>query len=314
MRILATVSVAVALALTVIAAPAAAGFAHLKVTDPYAPVDYFGVEFEPAEYSRIVTLAPNLTEMVYFLGAFDSVVGVTNYDTFPPEVENCERIGGFIDPDIERIVALQPDLVLAYRGNPLPVIHKLKELDVAVFVLDNPDSLDGLYTQMMMLGRLLMVSEEHKAKLRQFKSELEGAFELGARLPRHPRVMMLACSMQPPFYAAGHGTFIDDLIRLAGGDNAFGSEGFSVVTPEEFIAADPEFLLIPEIPGEGFREKMLAALRAQPFLAKTTAMEKEQVLFIHQDILSRPGPRIVEALEILQNALVSATTESGNDE
>jgi len=314
MKTFATVSLVIALAIAALAAPAAAGFANLKTTDPYAPVDYFGVEFEPAEYSRIVTLAPNLTEIVYFLGAFERVVGVTSYDTYPPEVEDRERIGGFIDPDIERIVALQPDLVLAYRGNPLPVIHKLKELDVAVFVLDNPSSLDGLYTQMMMLGRLLMVSEEQEARIRRFKNELDSAFELGARLPRHPRVMMLACSMQPPFYAAGHGTFIDDLIRLAGGDNAFGSEGFSVVTPEEFIVADPEFLLIPELPEEGFREKILEALRAQPFLARTTALETGQVLFIDQDIISRPGPRITAALEILQNALVAATTESGNDE
>ena len=290
MRIFATVSLVVALAIAVLAAPAAAGFAHLKVTDPLAPVDYFGVEFEPAEYSRIVTLAPNLTEMVYFLGAFERVVGVTSYDTYPPEVKDCGRIGGFIDPDIERIVALKPDLVLAYRGNPLPVIHKLKELGMPVFVLDNPDTLEGLYTQMMQLAGLLMIDEEREVLVRGFKSELEGAFELGARLPRHPRVMMLACSMQPPFYAAGHGTFIDDLIRLAGGDNAFGSEGFSVVTPEEFIVSDPEFLLIPEMPEEGFREKMLEALRAQPFIAGTTALEEGQVLFVDQDIISRPGP------------------------
>ena len=74
----------------------------------------------------------------------------------------------------------------------------------------------------------------------------------------------------------------------------------------------PEFLLIPEIPEEGFREKMLEALRAQPFLARTTALETGQVLFIDQDILSRPGPRISEALAILQDALIAATTE--NDE
>jgi len=307
MRIIATVALAIALAITALTAPAVAGFAHLKVTDPYAPVDYFGVEFEPAEYSRIVTLAPNLTEMVYFLGAFERVVGVTNYDTYPPEVEDRERIGGFIDPDIERIVALQPDLVLAYRGNPLPVIHKLKELNVPVFVLDNPDSLDGLYTQMVKLAGLLAIDEEREAAVRGFKNELDAAFELGARLPHHPRVMMLACSMQPPFYAAGHGTFIDDLIRLAGGNNAFGGAGFSVVTPEEFIVADPEFLLIPEMPEEGFREKMLEALRAQPFIAGTTALEKSQVLFIDQDIISRPGPRITEALAILQEALIAAT-------
>lgn len=312
MRIFATLSLVVALALGALATPTTAGFAHLKATDPLAPVDYFGVEFEPAEYSRIVTLAPNLTEMVYFLGAFERIVGVTSYDTYPPEVQDCERIGGFIDPDIERIVALQPDLVLAYQGNPLPVIYKLKELDVPVFVLDNPDTLEELHTQMMQLAGLLMVGEEQEAELRRFKNELDGAFELGARLPRHPRVMMLACSLQPPFYAAGNGTFIDDLIRLAGGDNAFGSKGFGVVTPEEFIVSDPEFLLIPELPEEGFREKMLEALRAQPFLARTTALETGQVLFIDQDILSRPGPRITEALAILQDALVKATTE--NDE
>jgi len=276
-----------------------------------APTDYFGVRLEPGEYSRIITLAPNLTEMLHFLGAFDRVIGVTSYDDYPPETASRERIGGYIDPDVEKIVALRPDLVLAYRGNPLPVIHKLKELGVPVFVLDNPQTLAEIGEQMAKLGRLLMVGEEHRRRVQGFRRALDEAFVRGATLPRHPRVMMLACSFQPPFYAAGRGTFIHDLIRVAGGENAFRADGFGIVTPEEFLAADPEFLLIPEPPEKGFRERLLAALNAQPCLAQTTALTQRQVIFIDENVLSRPGPRILEALRLLQDALLAAGREGG---
>lgn len=275
----------------------------------HAVTDYFGREFAPGDYQRIVSLAPSLTETLHFLGAFGRLVGVTGFDTYPPEVAQLPRVGGYTDPDLERIVSLQPDLVLAFRGNPLPVIHKLRALGLSVFVLDNPESLAGVYEQALKLSVLLQVDEVARARVAKMKAEFDAALRKAEKLPRHPRVLMLACSLQPPFYAAGQGTFVNDLIKHAGGVNAFTGKGFSVITPETILTVNPEVILLPELPQEGFREKAVAALRRQPYFASTDALKHNRVVFINEDILSRPGPRLVETLRLLQQAISEYTEE-----
>jgi len=268
-----------------------------------AVTDYFGREFAPGEYQRIVSLAPSLTETLDFLGAFDRIVGVTDFDSYPPEVAQLPRVGGYIDPDLERIVSLQPDLVLAFRGNPLPVIHKLRALGLTVFVLDNPESLAGVYEQALKLAELLDVGKDARKRVAELKAEFDAAASKAENLQRRPRVLMLACSLQPPFYAAGQGTFVNDLIKHAGGANAFTGKGFGVITPETILTVNPEVILLPELLQEGFREKAVAALRRQPYFAATDALKRNRVVFINEDILSRPGPRLAEALRILQQAI-----------
>jgi ABC-type Fe3+-hydroxamate transport system substrate-binding protein len=96
------------------------------------------------------------------------------------------------------------------------------------------------------------------------------------------------------------------LITAAGGVNSFTGNGFEIVTPETFLASDPEFLIIPEpANSKGFREKVLRALKRQPCLAGTTAVKKGQLIFIEEDIISRPAPRIIHALSVVQQAITS---------
>jgi len=268
-----------------------------------AVTDCFGREFPPGDYQRVVSLAPSLTETLSFLGAFDRIVGVTDFDTYPPEVAQLPRVGGYIDPDLERIASLQPDLVLAFRGNPLPVIHKLRGLGLTVFVLDNPETLRGVHEQTLKLAELLEAGEDARKRVDELGAEFSAAAQRAKGMPRHPRVLMLACSLQPPFYAAGQGTFINDLIKHAGGVRAFTGRGFSVITPETILTVNPEVILLPELPREGFREKAVAALRRQPCFASTEALKRSRIVFISEDTLSRPGPRLAEALHLLQQAL-----------
>jgi iron complex transport system substrate-binding protein len=292
----------------------ALAFSTASLAQPKAdtPTDYFGVKLAPGNYHRIVTLAPNLTENLCFLGAFNRIVGVTNYDTYPPEVAGLARVGGFVDPDLESIIVLNPDLVLAYRGNPLPAISKLKELGLRVFVLDSPQTLDELCRQTIMLAALLKVDKKHLTLAQGLSKRIAETRRRAQALPRKPRVMMLIAGLQPPYYAAGSGTYIDDLISTAGGANPFASKGFAPVTPEAFLACDPEFLIIPE-PADisGFRVKVQRAFREQPSLASTTAVKKGQLIFIEEDIISRPAPRIIHALAAVQEAITQAAGING---
>jgi iron complex transport system substrate-binding protein len=277
-----------------------------------SPADYFGVKLPPGNYHRIITLAPNLTETLDYIGAFKRIVGVTNYDTYPPEVSELAKVGGFVDPDLESILVLNPDLVLAYRGNPLPAISKMKELGLRVFVLDTPQTLEDLCAQTVNLAKLLNVDEKHMQLAQGLSKRIAEARRRGDALERRPRVMMLAAGLQPPYYAAGKSTYIDDLISAAGGVNAFTGDGFAIVTPETFLSSDPEFLIIPEPSySQGFREKVLRALKRQPCLANTTAVKKGQLIFIEEDIISRPAPRIIHALSAVQQAITKVAGGNG---
>jgi len=283
-------------------AAAAAGNAltqkHEKVTDS------LGETFVPRDFQRMVTLAPNLTETVHFLGEFDRIVGVTSYDNYPPEVTELPEVGGYVNPSVEKIVALKPDLVLAFRGNPLPVINKLKELGITVFVLDNPSSLREILEQMEKVAQLIEAPDSARDKIDALRKGLDLREKAIKALPRRPRVLMLACCLAPPFYAAGRGTFIDDLIRLAGGENTFKGKGFAVASAEDIVVADPQYLLLPAPPGDAkYRQEVLAKLRQYSYLAQTTAVKKGRIILIDEDILTRPGPRIFHALEILAREL-----------
>lgn len=280
-----------------------AAFAAAGQTTAVAPVDYFGVKMAPGNYKRVVSLAPNITETVYFVGQFKRLVGVTNYDTYPPEVQGLAKIGGFIDPDLEMILSLNPDLVLAYRGNPLPAVNKLKELGLRVFVLDSPQTLDELSRQTVMIARLMQADKKHMMLAEGLAKRITEARSRAAKLPEHPRILMLAGSVQPPFYAAGRGNYIDDLISSAGGVNAFTAQGFSIMTPEAFLLANPEFLIIPEQRKDGFRKAMMQALKREPQLSATLAVKNENIIFIEEDVISRPGPRIIHALSAVQQTI-----------
>ncbi len=188
----------------------AAAFTALGQPAASYPIDYFGVRLAPGNYRRIVSLAPNLTETVFFVGEFKRLVGVTSYDTYPPEVKELAKVGGFIDPDLEIILSLRPDLVLAYRGNPLPAINKLKELGLRVFVLDSPQTLDELSRQSVMIAQLLQADEKHMRRAEGFSKRIAEARSRAAALSAHPRVLMLAGSVQPPYYSAGRGNYVDD--------------------------------------------------------------------------------------------------------
>jgi len=277
--------------------------------------DALGQSLAPQSFERIVTLAPNLTEIVYFLGGFERIVGVTSYDTYPPDVDKLPKVGGYVNPGVESIVALDPDLVLCFRGNPLTVIQKLKELGTTVFVLDNPSSLREIVEQMEKVAFLICAEETAFERIETLGRKLEVREKELKMQDARPRMMMLACCLAPPFYAAGRDTFIDDLIRLAGGTNAFTGKGFAVVSPEEFLAANPEYLLLPAPKADSTTpEEVAQALGRYPYLAQTAAVKNGRIILIDEDILTRPGPRVLQALELLTRELQALAGSEGEAE
>jgi iron complex transport system substrate-binding protein len=255
-----------------------------------------GVSMRLAEAPRrVVSLAPNLTEIVFLLGQEEKLVGVTRYCNYPPRAAALPRIGGIVDPDVERIVAADPDLLLCTTdGNPKERVKILEEMGVPCFAV-GPQNLDAVFDTIERIGALLGVPE----KGRKEADVLRVRAERVSRVRRVPSPRVLFVVSTSPIIAAGNGTFLDELVRTSGGTNAAG--GFAGRYPrlsvEDLLAVGPDIILVAAMAGvEAFSPSVSR-------WAEIPAFRNGDVVTLDGDLVTRPGPRMVTALEKLAGVL-----------
>ncbi len=261
---------------------------------PYYPLtitDFAGrkvtIEKEP---KRIVSLAPSITETLYFIGALDRVVGVTKFDDFPPGVQKGRTVvGGFSDPNIEVIASLKPDLIIGTSMH-LKYVDKLEK--IAPVVIIAPKNMDEVYKSIELLGKILNMSGEAEGVVQFMKAEVSSV-EFRVANKTRPRVLFI--TWWNPLYVPGNGTFQDSLIELAGGENIFhDASGWAQVSLEEAVARNPEIIIFSAHSGATIDEICKSPL------ANTEAVKNGRIYFISDDnAISRPGPRLVDALKEL---------------
>ncbi len=245
----------------------------------------------PASPRRVVSLAPSLTDMVAALGEAGRLAGVTRYDD-APEVRGLPRVGGFLDPSPEAVLALRPDLVLWLAdGGSFPAVRRIAALGVAVLavpVVDVPD--------VLACARLVGAALGNAAAGERLARSLEEAIERTARRAAAlPRVRVLMVVGREPLVVAGPGSYPDALLRIAGGANvAEGDRPWPIYPLEKAVAANPDLVLdaAANEPAEG-----MARLVAIP------AVRAGRVARLPNDDALRPGPRLVRALDQLLRAL-----------
>jgi len=289
--------------------PSPTGFARASV-EPYYPLtltDDAGREVTiEAEPGRIVSLAPSNTEIVCALDACDRIVGVTDFDDYPPEVAEIDDVVIAAQVDVERVVAAEPDLVLA-AGNeltPSAVIEQLDELDLPVLVL-YPESLDGVYADIALVGTVLDRAVEADQLVADMEDRVAEVVAAVAGAER-PLVLYEVFSSEGTTYTAGEGSFIAALLELAGA-TALTGDAQGLIAAEDLVAADPELILLGTAsydPSLADPETALATVAARPGWGDLAAVQAGQVLPYLDDIVTtRPGPRIVEGLESLARAI-----------
>jgi len=247
---------------------------------------------------RIVSLAPSNTELVYAVGAGDQLVGVTTYCDYPPEASGITRVGGFSITSLEKIVSLRPDLVLAARLNPLEVLESLRQLDVPVFILA-PGSLEETFLTIRLVGRLTGKTAGLDSLESELKERIQAVEESVRSIPHQDRPRILWGLLQAPMYTAGGGSFIDDLIGLAGGVNiaSDSGEGWPQIGLETIVAKNPEVIITSVSTEEVAAE--LARLQVTDGWKEVDAIIQSRVYYIDSNLLQRPGPRLVDGLEQL---------------
>ena len=255
---------------------------------------------------RIVSLAPSNTEIVCALDACDRLVGVTDFDDYPPEVADIEPVVIAAQVDVELVVEAEPDLVLA-AGNeltPSAVIDQLADLGLPVLVL-YPETLDEVMRDIELLGRALDREAQAASVVADMESrvaDVVGALE-GVETPA---TLYEVFHAEGTTYTAGEGSFLASLIELAGGDPVTG-DAQGVLAAEELVEADPELILLGTAsydPTLADPEAALAAVAGRAGWAELTAVRNGAVVPYLDDIVTtRPGPRIVDGLEALARAI-----------
>ena len=253
----------------------------------------------PTGLKRVVALAPNAAEIICGLGACDRLVGVSSFCTHPAEIGRLPRIGGLRDPDLELLVALKPDLlILRGRGAASQPLRDLaREQNIRIYD-DDVETLGDLYKTIGDLGTLLDRKQQARTMVRDIRDELAA---IRSSVADRPRVRALFTLRSPTrlsnVFAAGTGTFIDELIAVAGGENVCGESAvrYPQISLEEIVARDPE-VIIESMPAERFDKRRRAELLAQwQALGRISAVENERVHFVTEEYLTIPSQRVVLA-------------------
>ncbi len=242
---------------------------------------------------RIISMAPANTEILFALGLGEKVVGVTNICNYPPQVQEKEDIGDYDNPNLERIIELEPDLILASHGNPTELIDQLEELNYAVVGL-NPKNVDDIISSIGMVGKITGKVKEAARLTEEMEKRIEAVLSKTSNLVENNRPKVLYVVWYKPLWTAGSGTFIDELIQKAGGINIAGDiAGWPQMNLETVLGKNPQVVIV----GEGHPGGLVETVKSEEVLWITDAFKYNQIYIIDADIVSRTGPRIVDALE-----------------
>ena len=241
-----------------------------------------------AEPKRIVSLAPANTEMVFALGLGDRVVGVTTYDDYPAEVTKIAKIGDFTTPNLEAIAAAKPDLILATAGVQADVLAKLEGLGATVIAID-PQTIDGVYTDIDRIGQATGATSKAAALVDTMKSDVD---TVRKSVEGTPAVSAFIEIGQNPLYTAGPGTLLDELITIAGGKNVVSQSGWVAYSAEQLIKADPQVYLATK--GSSSDP---ASVEKRAGYSGLSAVKNGRIVILDDNLVSRPGPRLVQGLK-----------------
>jgi iron complex transport system substrate-binding protein len=253
----------------------------------------------PQPVRRIVSLAPNLTETIFALGQGDLLVGDTDYCTYPPEALNKTHVGGPVNPSLEQVMALHPDLVLATPTiNRLVTVQALERLGVAVYVAD-PRTVDQVLSSTERLGSLLGASEQASTIVAALRERLDHLREhLSGSQPRS----VFFITWVDPLISVGGNTFLADALRLAGAHSVIATpQDWPTVSLEQVLHSQPEYLIFSsDDPGQ--IQHQVAELRGRPGWQGLEALRQNRIIVL-SEAFSRPAPRLIDSIEQLARAL-----------
>jgi iron complex transport system substrate-binding protein len=232
------------------------------------------------------------------------MVGVSDYDNYPEEVEEIDKVGA-MELNIEKIISLSPDLVLAHAsalGSQEEALEQLRDADITVFVVADAQSVDETYKAMKAIGKITGAGDKADEIIADMKDGFAAIEEKTAEIKDKDRkTVFMETSPAPEIFTAGANTFWQELLDMVHADNAAGDEdGWAQLDPEAIVELNPDVILTTY---GSFVDKPVEQVLEREGFGEVTAVKEKQVYDIQEDIVSRPGPRLVEGAEEIAKAV-----------
>lgn len=259
-------------------------------------VDQTGRAVEVPQFpKRVVSLAPNITEIIYDLNCEDRLKGVTSYSDFPKAAQQLPKVGTYVYLDLEKIVSLKPDLCIGIKdGNPKAIVMRIESLGIPVYAV-NPRSLGTIASTVIEIGELLQATQRAKQLVAKMRSRIDHVAKIAATADYQPRVFFqIGIS---PIVTAGSDTFMHELIVTAGGKNlAEDHISYPRFSTEEVVVMSPDIIIITSMAREKMFDKVKAKWSQWPNIP---AVKNDRIFLVDSNLFDRPTPRLINGLNTL---------------
>jgi len=283
-------TIALLMSAGILFAHAASGAERISVTDLLGRTMTI-----PESPSRVVSLAPNITEIVFALGEGHRLVGVTRYSDYPEAAKQIQKVGSYVHLDLERIISLAPELCLAIKdGNPREAVSRLESLGIPVYAVD-PRNLESVLEALQRIGELLGAEEKAHRIVQEIQQRIQKVESRVHQVSHRPRVFFqIGVS---PIVSVGTHTFIHELIVQAGGINvAEGPTPYPRFSREQVLGLSPDIVIITSMARSAVFSKVKAEWEQWEDMP---AVRNNRVFVQESNLFDRPSPRLVDALEVL---------------
>lgn len=252
---------------------------------------------------KIVSLIPSNTEIAYGLGLEEQIVGVSDFDNFPEEVAEKEKIGG-MEFNLEKIISMKPDLVLAHASSAHSSeagLQQLKDTGITVLVVNDAKTFDEVYESISMIGTASGEKEKADAMIADMKKKIEEIKTKAQEIKEEDRKsVFVEVSPAPEVYAAGKNTFIDEMLQIIHAENTVTEEGWPKLDSEAIIKSNPEVIITTH---GYYTPEPVKNVTSREGWDKITAVKENRVFDVHSDKVTRTGPRLTEGVEELAKAV-----------
>lgn len=250
---------------------------------------------------RYISIAPSTTEILFALGLNEEIVAVSSYCNYPPEAKNKAKVGDFSHPNMEKIASLKPDYIFCTGLEQAQVIRELKRMNFNVYVAD-PENIEELFETISDIGKIIGRDREAAGLIEKMRNDIEAVNSVTKLIPKEKRVKVFIEIWHEPLMTAGKGSFVDELITLAGGDNIAHeiNRPYSNFSAEKIVSINPGCIIMAYMD----KESPLRLVEARFGWKDIDAVKNKRVFNdIDPDILLRPGPRITEGLKEIYKRL-----------
>lgn len=242
----------------------------------------------------VVSLQPSNTEILYALGVGNKVIGATDFDNYPEEAKDVERVSDSMTINSEKIISLKPDVIIAYTIGDEAALKPLEDAGIPIFIIKSAVTFDDVYSDIDQIAKVMGVTDKGEDLVKNIKKQIKDVEEKVASVDSKEKTYF-EISPSPEIYTAGAETFQQEILASAGIENIFSDQkGWAKIADEEVVKRNPDAIITTV----GYVDNAADEIKSRKGWKDVSAVKEDQVYQLSEDVMSRPGPRIGEAVEL----------------